>query len=122
MRSARLGVSRPLQQLLGCGFVAAKLGHLGKVPPGPWRQLPVAQLLRDPDRRPQILFCLVEAPEVSFGDAARRARIGDLPPRTQLTKDADPAIEPGKCLSAAAEVVQRPSFLHGGVGHAEPVS
>src|SRR5260370_39777335 len=70
-RTAGLRFSRAAPALVGLGLAPAQLGHAGQRAPDPAGQLAIAELLGDPDRVSQVLFRLVETPQLAFRDPTR---------------------------------------------------
>src|SRR5712692_4663422 len=122
VRAARLGLARSPPALLRLRLVATTLRDQGQRAPCPTRQLAVAKLLGDADRIAQVILRLVEPAHLPFRDASSSPRVRKLPARSEVGKYRYSAVEPGQRFLAAAEVVQHPRPLHGGVGDRELVA
>src|SRR4029077_8367945 len=108
----RFGLPRPPMPLFRLGVIAPQLCDPRIGTPRPALELPLTELLRSADGITQILLRLVEAGELSLGDAALCPRVRQLPTRSELGEDRDPSVQPRKRLFEAAEVLEHAPFLH----------
>src|SRR5918996_3203526 len=103
-------------------FVAAAIGHLGQRAPQPPPELTVSELLGDADGLHEVLLRAVEITEFAADVAALRGGVRELPSRTELLEDGDPALDARECVPEPAQVFQHPTALNAGNRDAELVA
>src|SRR5919204_554550 len=121
-RAALVGLAAPAHPDLRPGVAAPTLGDAGERAPHPAGHLPLAELVGHPERGAQVLLGLVEPTQRSLGDAALRRGVGELPPRPEVFKHRDRALEPLERLLVATHVLEDAGPLDGGHRDAELVT
>ena len=101
-----LGSAEPL---LGLRLVSPPLRNLREGAPHPARELAFAELLGDADRLAEILFGLVQAPELALGDPALGGRVAELPPRAQVLEHGDRTVAPSRTCGSGTNCSTRRS-------------